>query len=115
MLIDGPPDRVLAQARDMLIAAGVWVPGYVPHPAARRMRPPARSAPPARAPGRAGRLLLAAEGLAVSRERPRRAGVRGGFRPVAPVAVQSGITAQVRAGEALTITGPNGSGSPPSP
>ena len=27
VLIDGPPDRVLAQARDMLIGAGVWVPG----------------------------------------------------------------------------------------
>ncbi|HSL35396.1 MAG TPA: ABC transporter ATP-binding protein, partial [Arthrobacter sp.] len=55
-------------------------------------------------------LLLAAEDLAVSRERPRRAGLRGGFRPVPPQPVQSGITAQVRAGEALTITGPNGSG-----
>ena len=35
VLIDGPPDRVLAEARDMLIGAGVWVPGYVP---ATRMR-----------------------------------------------------------------------------
>ena len=58
----------------------------------------------------AGQLLLAAEDLAVSRERPRRAGLRGGFRPIPPEPVQSGITAQVRAGEALTITGPNGSG-----
>ena len=30
VLIDGPPDQVLAEARDMLIGAGVWVPGYVP-------------------------------------------------------------------------------------
>jgi energy-coupling factor transport system ATP-binding protein len=54
--------------------------------------------------------LLAAEGLAVSRERPRRAGLRERFRTIAPRAVQSDITAQVRAGEALTITGQNGSG-----
>ncbi len=106
VLIDGPPDQVLAQARDMLTAAGVWVPGYVPATRARGTL----SAGPASAAGHAGQLLLAAEDLAVSRERPRRAGLRGGFRPVPPEPVQSGITAQVRAGEALTITGPNGSG-----
>ena len=118
VLIDGPPDRVLAQARDMLTAAGVWVPGYVPPTRAR-----AGSAAPAGSPGTAGfpgaarpgehaagTLLLAAEDLAVSRERGRRSGVRGGFRTIPPLAVQSGITARVRAGEALTITGPNGSG-----
>ncbi|MDI3212149.1 ABC transporter ATP-binding protein [Arthrobacter sp. AL12] len=114
VLIDGPPDQVLAQARDMLTAAGVWVPGYVP-PARGRggTRDAGASGASAGAlpgAGTAGRLLLAAEGLAVSRERPRRAGLRGGFRPVPPQPVQSGITAQVRAGEALTITGPNGSG-----
>jgi energy-coupling factor transport system ATP-binding protein len=106
VLIDGPPDQVLAQARDMLTAAGVWVPGYVPATRARG----ARSAGPASAAGPAGQLLLAAEDLAVSRERPRRTGLRGRFRPVPPEPVQSGITAMVRAGEALTITGPNGSG-----
>ncbi|MGP4033568.1 ABC transporter ATP-binding protein [Pseudarthrobacter sp. 1C304] len=105
VLIDGPPDQVLAQARDMLTAAGVWVPGYVPPTRARTVL----SAGPDSA-GPAGQLLLAAEDLAVSRERPRRAGLRGGFRPVPPEPVQSGIAAQVRAGEALTITGPNGSG-----
>lgn len=98
VLIDGPPDRVLAQARDMLIGAGVWVPGHVPATRARRQ-----------APG-TGQLLLEAEGLAVSRERPRRAGLRERFRTIAPRPVQSGVCAQVRAGEALTITGPNGSG-----
>ncbi|MCU1520959.1 MAG: transporter ATP-binding protein [Arthrobacter sp.] len=112
VLIDGPPDRVLAQARDMLTAAGVWVPGYVPPTRARTA-----SADPAGAPGTgrtgqhdAGTLLMAAEKLAVSRDRSRRSGVRGGFRTIPPVPVQSGITARVRAGEALTITGPNGSG-----
>ncbi len=97
VLIDGPPDQVLAEARDMLIGAGVWVPGYVP--ATRTRTAPA-----------SGQLLLAAEGLAVSRERPRRAGLREGFRSIAPRPVQSGIATQVRAGEALTITGQNGSG-----
>ncbi|XAS63918.1 ABC transporter ATP-binding protein [Micrococcaceae bacterium Sec5.8] len=106
VLIDGPPDRVLAQARDMLTAAGVWVPGYVPPARARRTL----SAEPGSGVKGAGHLLLAAEDLAVSRERPERAGFRGGFRPIPPVPVQKGITAQVRAGEALTITGPNGSG-----
>jgi energy-coupling factor transport system ATP-binding protein len=105
VLIDGPPDQVLAQARDMLTAAGVWVPGYVPATRARGAQPATRVAGTA-----AGQLLLAAEDLAVSRERPRRSGFSGGFRRIPPEPVQSGITAQVRAGEALTITGPNGSG-----
>ena len=46
----------------------------------------------------------------MSRERPRRAGLRDGFRTIAPRPVQSGVSVQVRAGEALTITGPNGAG-----
>ncbi|RAX45224.1 ABC transporter ATP-binding protein [Arthrobacter sp. AQ5-06] len=93
VLLDGPPDQVLAEARDMLIGAGVWVPGYVP---ATRRRTSAGS----------GDLLLAAEDLAVSRERPR----RRGFRTIPPVPVQSGVTAQVRSGHALAVTGPNGAG-----
>jgi energy-coupling factor transporter ATP-binding protein EcfA2 len=93
VLLDGPPDQVLAEARDMLIRAGVWVPGYVP---ATRRRTSAGS----------GDLLLAAEDLAVSRERPR----RRGFRTIPPMPVQQGITAQVRSGHALTVTGPNGAG-----
>ncbi|MFF1384351.1 ABC transporter ATP-binding protein [Arthrobacter sp. NPDC058288] len=115
VLLDGPPDQVLAQARDMLVAAGVWVPGYVPATRARTgaaLEPDGVGAPGASGtsgangdPG-AGNLLLAAENLAVSRERPR----RRRFKAVPPVPVQSGITAQVRAGQALTITGPNGSG-----
>lgn len=111
VLIDGPPDQVLAQARDMLTAAGVWVPGYVPATRTRGTRSAGQgSAGEGSAAGPAGQLLLAAEDLAVSRERPRRTGLRGRFRPVPPEPVQSGITARVRAGEALTITGPNGSG-----
>ena len=118
VLIDGPPDRVLAEARDMLIRAGVWVPGYVPQTRPRTAlkasaadtAPKSGSGEPAPEAVTAGQLLLAAEGLAVSRERPRRAGLRERFRTIAPRPVQSGLQARVRAGEALTITGQNGSG-----
>jgi energy-coupling factor transport system ATP-binding protein len=124
VLIDGPPDRVLAQARDMLTAAGVWVPGYVPQTRARPARgvhgsagTPALATPAVGTPAlgtrgehEPGTLLMAAENLAVSREHARRSGLRGGFRAIPPLPVQSGLTARVRAGEALTITGPNGSG-----
>ncbi|BCW42141.1 ABC transporter ATP-binding protein [Arthrobacter sp. StoSoilB3] len=94
VLLDGPPEQVLTQARSMLMAAGVWVPGYVPATRAR-----------ARTSG-TNELLLAAQDLAVSREKPR----RKRFRTIPPVPVQRDITAQVRAGQALTITGPNGAG-----
>ncbi|MET1063952.1 MAG: ABC transporter ATP-binding protein [Arthrobacter sp.] len=107
VLIDGPPDQVLAQARDMLTAAGVWVPGYVPKTRVRGTRAAGLQVADS---NMSGQLLLAAEDLAVARERPRRAGFRGRFRPVPPEPVQAGIMAQVRAGEALTVTGPNGSG-----
>lgn len=112
VLIDGTPDQVLEQAREMLIAAGVWVPGYVPATRRRSFAgcdvyagPDIENLPVGQelAPGQ---LLLAAEGLAVSRERPR----RRGFKSVPPRPIQRDITAQVRAGEALTVTGPNGSG-----
>ncbi|MFE8886958.1 ABC transporter ATP-binding protein [Pseudarthrobacter enclensis] len=96
VLLDGPPDQVLADARAMLVSAGVWVSGYVPATRAR-----AADVPPG-----TGELLLAAEALGVSRQRPR----RKGFRKIPPVPVQEGITAQVRAGQALTVTGPNGAG-----
>ncbi len=107
VLLDGPPDQVLEQARDMLIAAGVWVPGHVP---ATRARTGGTLGGGNDGGAAAGQLLLAAEQLAVSRERPRRTGLLNGFRTVPPAPVQSGLAAQVRAGQALTVTGPNGSG-----
>jgi energy-coupling factor transporter ATP-binding protein EcfA2 len=94
VLLDGPPDQVLSEARTMLMSAGVWVPGYVPATRERRNEP------------HTAQLLLAAQDLAVSREKPR----RKGFTIIPPVPVQTGINAQVRAGQALTITGPNGAG-----
>src|SRR6476661_3872239 len=69
VLLDGAPDRVLEQARDMLIAAGVWVPGHVPATRARNADTLTDG------DAAAGQLLLAAEELAVSRERPRRTGL----------------------------------------
>ena len=96
VLLDGPPDQVLSEARSMLMDAGVWVPGYVPP-----TRP--RAAVPVQG---AGDLLIAAEELAVSRERPR----RSAFRRIPPAPVQAGISTQVRAGRTLAITGPNGAG-----
>jgi energy-coupling factor transport system ATP-binding protein len=79
----------------MLADAGVWVPGYLPAVRSRRH-------PEGIAPLSAGPLLLEAHGLGVSREKAQRG------RPVPAVA--SGISVQVRAGEALSITGPNGVG-----
>lgn len=103
VLLDGPPDQVLTEARTMLMAAGVWVPGYVPTTRARRAK--------SGASGPAGheataQLLLVAQDLAVSRGKSR----RRRFKTIPPVPVQSHISAQVRAGQALTITGPNGAG-----
>lgn len=95
VLLDGPPDQVLAEARTMLIEAGVWVPGYVPRT---RTRTTASGGP--------AQLLLAAQDLAVSRGKP----LRKGFKTIPPIPVQAGVSAQVRAGRALTITGPNGAG-----
>ncbi|MCR1161494.1 energy-coupling factor ABC transporter ATP-binding protein [Paenarthrobacter sp. UW852] len=94
VLLDGAPEQVLSEARTMLMAAGVWVPGYVPATRARRSETAT------------AQLLLAAQDVAVSREKPR----RKGFRTIPPVAVQSDVSAQVRAGQALSVTGPNGAG-----
>ncbi|MFH5878927.1 ABC transporter ATP-binding protein [Arthrobacter sp. NA-172] len=102
VLLDGDPETVLTQARDMLTAAGVWVPAYVP-----ATRPRSRAADGS-AVGSAvgGELLLATQDLAVSRERAR----RRGLKTVPPIPVQTGLDAEVLAGQALTITGPNGAG-----
>ncbi|MBT8161994.1 MULTISPECIES: ABC transporter ATP-binding protein [Arthrobacter] len=99
VLLDGAPDAVLAQARDMLIAAGVWVPGYIP---ATR----ARSASVGSGSTAGDEVLLSARDLAVSREPAR----RRGFKTIPPVPVQSGLDADVLAGQALTVTGANGAG-----
>jgi energy-coupling factor transport system ATP-binding protein len=95
VLLDGAPDAVLVEARDALIRAGVWVPGHVPAVRPRRTHPDNGSAP-------AGRLLVAAHEVGVSRVRA--------TRRRAPEPVLAGVSAEVRAGEALAVTGPNGVG-----
>ncbi|WP_425863078.1 ABC transporter ATP-binding protein [Arthrobacter sp. TWP1-1] len=95
ILFDGPPATVMAQSRELLAAAGIWVPGYIP-----AVRP--RSSPALDAYDAGNHLLLEASALAVSRTKGRRR------HPVVPAAVVPSV--QVRAGEALSVTGPNGSG-----
>lgn len=100
VLLDGPPARVLAEAREMLCRAGVWVPGYLPS-----VRPRGR--------GGSAEVLLRAEELDVSRvQGGRRVRGRSGRTRNAAVAVPaaSGINTAVLAGRALSITGPNGAG-----
>lgn len=106
VMIDGAPAEVLRQARTKLMDAGVWVPGFVP-PTRRRtsLMAPSSAALADHGVDRGGTtdsVLLSASGLAVSRRRNRRR------YPVIPVAAD--ISAEVRAGEALSITGPNGAG-----
>ncbi len=80
VLIDGPPDQVLAQARDMLTAAGVWVPGYVPATRARATR--------SAGPASAGEAAPAPPGSCCSPRRtwPSRGNGRGG-----PVSAEASV------------------------
>ncbi len=89
VLADGAPDEVLGRARQPLLEAGVWLPGYRPET---RPRQNSGSTEP----------LLSAVELAVSREQARRR------QPPRPAA--SGIEVGVPAGTAVSITGPNGVG-----
>lgn len=95
VLFDGPPATVMAQSRELLAAAGIWVPGYIP-----AVRP--RSAISADMHDAGQQLLLEASALAVSRTKGRRR------HSVVPAAVVP--TVQVLAGEALSVTGANGTG-----
>lgn len=91
VLFDGPPATVLAQSRELLAGAGIWVPGHVPAVRHRTATPDAGA-----------HVLLEVESLALSRTRRRKR------HPVEPVAVVP--SAQIRAGQALSVTGPNGAG-----
>ena len=111
VLLDGAPDAVLEEARELLESAGIWVPGYIPATRARKSigrQPVGRQSGGLQSGGfqsgggRNADILLAAEELAVTRERSRRR------KPA--VAVASGIDTSISPGQALTVTGPNGIG-----
>nr|WP_236571304.1 ABC transporter ATP-binding protein [Microbacterium hydrocarbonoxydans] len=83
VLADGTPEQVLGTRGAELAASGVWVPGH----------PPAYPPAPAQQPGE---VLIEARGLSVARRRG--------------LAVAGPFDLEVRAGEALGITGENGAG-----
>ncbi|MFW0170334.1 ABC transporter ATP-binding protein [Rothia sp. P4278] len=104
---DGPPERVLSQAGQELIDAGVWVPGYQPHPPA-----PTKDSPAL------GPLVLEARDLTLTRAYPSRRQLKHRARALAsgqkptldlPV-VAEGINLQLYAGSHLALLGPNGCG-----
>jgi len=112
----GDPDAVLDAQGEALAAQGVWIPGRVPvlagsgrslsgagagrsgdrpvgRPSAGSVGALADASPP-------GAVLLEARDLAVSRA----------FAPRKSVPVLSGVELELRAGSALSVTGPNGVG-----
>ena len=111
---DGAPEHVLRQAREELIAAGVWVPDYVP-------RAPQATA---NAKNESDIALLRAETLSITRTQPgpraRRARRRALKKlgpdstpqpvPVDLPVLRGGINLTLHAGEHLSILGPNGAG-----
>ena len=111
---DGAPEHVLRRAREELIAAGVWVPDYVP-------RAPQATA---NAKNESDIALLRAENLSITRTQPgpraRRARRRALKKlgpdstpqpvPVDLPVLRGGINLTLRAGEHLSILGPNGAG-----
>ena len=82
VVADGTPHEVLSREGRRLTATGVWVPGFLP-------KPPARKAVP-------GPTLVRTEQLSVARP--------GG----APL--QHSLDLDIAAGSAVAVTGPNGSG-----
>lgn len=101
---DGPPSTVLTAAREELIAAGIWVPDYLPETA------PVRSV--------RGEELIRSQNLAITRAYPSRKqrkarakDIAAGQTPVLglPVVAHS-IDLSVYAGEHLAILGANGAG-----
>ncbi|WP_248704641.1 ATP-binding cassette domain-containing protein [Curtobacterium sp. MWU13-2055] len=126
VVADGAPAEVLGRHGDALTAAGVWVPGAEPERGAARGRPAAAAA--AAAAARTGEIPgSAAEGTAAFRPLGAGAGSGGGegagsgagalleARDLGTARgkrqrVGSGIDLELRAGQVLAITGPNGIG-----
>ena len=115
LIADGAPGEVFARFGDVLVEAGVWVPGA---PSWRSPRARARADQRLAAAGVGEKLLAAGvgegllaagvgEGLLDARDLA--VGRRAFGARVAQVAA-SGLTATIRAGRALAVTGPNGAG-----
>lgn len=101
VLLDGPPQQVIAQAEQILSTAGVWLPGRTPTlpPRSGSLMRQANVGASAKQPGT---QLIEANSVAVSR-------LKGNKRHPAKVAAVVPY-AEVKAGEALSIVGPNGAG-----
>jgi energy-coupling factor transport system ATP-binding protein len=84
VIADGPPADVLDRHGAALAARGVWVPGHLP-------------APPARRPGPPTAALLSAVSLDVA-------------RPGSDAPAARGVVMVAGAGRATCVTGPNGAG-----
>ncbi|TCU50976.1 energy-coupling factor transport system ATP-binding protein [Curtobacterium sp. PhB146] len=114
VVADGAPAEVLARHGAALTAAGVWVPGAEPERGAARGRPAAAAA--AAAAARTGEIPgSAAEGTAAFRPLGEGAGALLVARDLGTARgkrqrVGSGIDLELRAGQVLAITGPNGIG-----
>lgn len=112
VVASGEPDAVLGAQGDALAAQGVWVPGRVPVLAGTGLSggpvggPRAGSAGSPAGVSPAGAVLLEARDLAVSRA----AVARRGLAARKAVPVLSGVDLELRAGSALSVTGPNGVG-----
>ncbi|MGH1978499.1 ABC transporter ATP-binding protein [Rothia sp. L_38] len=112
---DGPPAQVLEQARDQLIAGGVWAPGYVPHPP--RARKVGADVRPGQGTDEPSPLLEARE-VALTRQLPTRHQRKERSRAIAAGQVPtldlptlaSGINLTLSSGEHLALLGPNGAG-----
>lgn len=102
VLFDGPPATVLAQSRELLAAAGIWIPGHIPSVRPRTVAASMLKESRRGASDAGLQLLLEAQALAVSRTKGRKR------HPVVPVAVVPEV--RISAGQALSVTGPNGSG-----
>uniref|UniRef100_UPI002584C2F3 ABC transporter ATP-binding protein n=1 Tax=Arthrobacter sp. TaxID=1667 RepID=UPI002584C2F3 len=122
VVASGDPDAVLDAQGEALAAQGVWIPGRVPVLAGSGRVLPGEAAGRTgdRPVGRTsagsvgaladasppGAVLLEARDLAVSRA----SASRRGFAPRKSVPVLSGVDLELRAGSALSVTGPNGVG-----
>lgn len=106
VVASGDPDAVLDAQGEALAAQGVWIPGRVPvlAGAAPGAGMPSSSSSPLSSSDDV--VLLEARDLAVSRA----AVSRRGFGSRKAVPVLSGVDLDLRAGRALSVTGPNGVG-----